>query len=139
MAQLNSLKGQLQQAADLAERYHAIIQNMPNLGSMPAVNFAGNVPPIATQQHSGPGRKRKAVVEDEDEPTDGRRRRRKKKERLPDQPKRPASAYLFFQNEVRNSLKELYPQTPHHELLGLISKQWADMSPENRKVCVIVL
>ena len=49
-------------------------------------------------------------------------------------PKRPASAYLFFQNEVRSDLKKAHPFTPHHELLSLISKQWASMNESEKKV-----
>jgi hypothetical protein len=99
----------------------------------------GHVAP-AVAAAPGPGRKRKTAdtaadpeADADGEAGDGKRRRRKKKERDPDLPKRPPSAYLFYQNDVRQEMKEQNSFTPHHELLGIIAKQWATLSPEKRK------
>lgn len=57
---------------------------------------------------------------------------RKKKDPLA--PKRPPSSYLLFQNEVRSELKKTHPGMPNNELLGMIAKQWSEMSQGEKEV-----
>lgn len=138
MAQLASLSHQLQQASQIADQYHNIVQQMPYTGNGVAVTLPkalAGAPAAAAP--SGPGRKRKATADaNGDGETDGRRRR-KREPKDPNRPKRPPSAYLFYQNEVRQDLKTTHPFTPHHELLGMIAKQWSMMSDVEKKVCIL--
>ena len=67
---------------------------------------------------------------------DGKKTRKKKD---PLAPKRPPSSYLLFQNEVRSELKKTHPGMPNNELLGMISKQWSEMSQEEKEVCMLTL
>lgn len=52
----------------------------------------------------------------------------------PNAPRRPGSAYIFFQNTVRNEMKELHPEVSYRELVTLISKRWADMPDAEKQV-----
>ncbi|KAJ7477255.1 HMG-box [Mycena galericulata] len=77
--------------------------------------------------------KRKAVAaDDDDEPAANGKRKRVTKKKDPNAPKRPASSYLLFQNEIRKEIKEKYPTLSNTELLNVIKTQWAEM-PEARK------
>lgn len=110
---------------------------MPYTGNGVAVAPPAAGSPVATSAPAParPGRKRKvaADADGEDGERDGRRRR-KREPKDPNRPKRPPSAYLFYQNEVRGELKQAHPYTPHHELLGMIAKQWSVMTDEEKKV-----
>lgn len=75
------------------------------------------------------GRKRKAV--DHDEETDPKKRKRKPRD--PNAPKRPPSSYILFQNDIRKQLKEKHPNVPNNELLAMISKQWNEMTDQDKK------
>lgn len=75
------------------------------------------------------------------QPVTGKRKTRdevegKKKKiiRDPNAPKRPASSYLLFQNDVRQSLKAKHPNVPNNELLQIISKLWQEMPKEQKDV-----
>ncbi|VDC01085.1 unnamed protein product [Peniophora sp. CBMAI 1063] len=81
-----------------------------------------------------PGRKRKnAALIDGVEATPGKRRRAVK-EKDPDAPKRPASSYLLFQNDVRVQLREKHPEMAHHEIMTRISQLWAGLPAEEKEV-----
>jgi hypothetical protein len=127
MAQLKSLSEQMRVAASVAEQYHQIVSSMP-YGQMPGLPMVhagtGGVNDVFAFA-AGPGRKRKLMDED-----DGKKTRRK---RDPTMPKRPPSAYLFYQNEVRGQVKQAYPDRPHHEILGYISQQWNGMTEEEKR------
>jgi len=129
MAQLKSLSEQMRVAASVAEQYHQIVGSMP-YGQMPSMSMVhsggggGGMNDVFAFA-AGPGRKRKLVDEE-----DGKKTRRK---RDPTMPKRPPSAYLFYQNEVRGQVKAAYPDRPHHEILGYISQQWNGMTEEEKR------
>ncbi|KAF8075899.1 high mobility group box domain-containing protein [Lyophyllum atratum] len=69
-------------------------------------------------------------MDDDDKPA-----KRKRKPKDPNAPKRPASSYIMFQNEIRKDLKEKNPNITNSDLLLLISKKWAEMSEEDKAVC----
>ena len=50
-------------------------------------------------------------------------------------PKRPPSAYILFQNEVRKAMQEKYPGLAYSEILGKVSEKWAGLAPEQKSVC----
>jgi hypothetical protein len=87
--------------------------------------------------------KRKAKVVEEEDPLDPdskkkRKARGPKKIRDPDMPKRPASSYLLFQNEVRKELKSKNPNMSQTELLPAIAKLWSEMTPDQKLVSSVV-
>ncbi|KAJ7122948.1 hypothetical protein C8R44DRAFT_876141 [Mycena epipterygia] len=78
--------------------------------------------------------KRKAGAEDDDEPAANGKRKRVTKKKDPNAPKRPASSYLLFQNEIRKEIKEKFPAYSNNELLNVIKNQWADMTEAQKAV-----
>ncbi|KAM6495505.1 hypothetical protein JOM56_008211 [Amanita muscaria] len=84
----------------------------------------------APDKAMGGKRKRKADATEEGEGP----KRRKRKPKDPNAPKRPASSYILFQNEVRKELKASHPQMSNQELLSLIARQWQEMSEEDKAV-----
>ncbi|KAJ6543945.1 hypothetical protein B0H19DRAFT_291684 [Mycena capillaripes] len=68
--------------------------------------------------------KRKAAADEDDEPISNGKRKRVAKKKDPNAPKRPASSYLLFQNEVRKDVKERFPTLSNTELLTVIKNQW---------------
>jgi hypothetical protein len=83
--------------------------------------------------HGSPQTKRKAAgaLDDDDGP---KKRRRATKPKDPNAPKRPASSYILFQNEIRKELKEKHPHLTNPELLTMISEMWKKMSDEEKAV-----
>jgi hypothetical protein len=79
--------------------------------------------------------KRKAAADEEDEPAANGKRKRVAKKKDPNAPKRPASSYLLFQNEIRKDIKERFPNLSNTELLNVIKTQWAEMSDDQKSVC----
>ncbi|PPQ99794.1 hypothetical protein CVT26_009171 [Gymnopilus dilepis] len=76
--------------------------------------------------------KRKAAFSPED--GDGtKKRKRNTKPKDPNAPKRPASSYILFQNEVRKQLKKDNPDLTNAELLALIAEQWKQMPDEQKE------
>ncbi|CUA70406.1 TOX high mobility group box family member 4 [Bos taurus] [Rhizoctonia solani] len=80
----------------------------------------------------GPG----SAVPDELEKTGKRRRRadstRKKKDPLA--PKRPPSAYILYQNDVRKQMQDKYPGLSYSDVLGKISESWQALEESRKKV-----
>lgn len=62
------------------------------------------------------------------------RLRKEKKPKDPKAPKRPPSAYLLFQNDVRDKVREKNPGMSYREILGLIAQQWKALSEVEKKV-----
>ncbi|KZV60969.1 HMG-box, partial [Peniophora sp. CONT] len=52
----------------------------------------------------------------------------------PDAPKRPASSYLLFQNDIRSQLRVKHPEMTHHEIMTRVSQLWASLPPEEKEV-----
>ncbi|ORY69302.1 hypothetical protein BCR35DRAFT_308105 [Leucosporidium creatinivorum] len=78
-----------------------------------------------------------ALKADSDEEVgDGKKRKREKKAKKvkdPNAPKRPASAYLEFQNAVRAQFREADPALPYSEVLRKIADTWSHMSVDDKK------
>lgn len=49
-------------------------------------------------------------------------------------PKRPPSAYLLFQNEVRKGMQQKYPGLAYAEVLGKVSEKWSTLTPDQKLV-----
>ncbi|GAW08225.1 non-histone chromosomal protein 6 [Lentinula edodes] len=65
----------------------------------------------------------------DEEVINGKRKRVKKD---PNAPKRPASSFFLFQNQIRQKVKEQHPDLPTAELRKLMSEQWSTL-PEDQK------
>lgn len=61
-------------------------------------------------------------------------KRREKRLRDPEAPKRPPSAYLLFQNEVRQEIRKKHPGMAYAEVLGKVSEAWKALTDEQRRV-----
>jgi len=57
----------------------------------------------------------------------------KKRRQDPDQPKKPMSAYLIFNNKMREELRETNPDKDVIALTKIVSKMWADLPDEDKK------
>ncbi|CAE6508428.1 unnamed protein product [Rhizoctonia solani] len=67
----------------------------------------------------------------------GRKRGRAPKEgkriKDPNAPKRPATSYIMFQNDIRDELRQKHPELPYKELLGKVSEAWAVLGEDQKK------
>ena len=70
---------------------------------------------------------------------EGKKRKRgpanhEKKKRDPNMPRKPASAYILFQNDVREEIRKQNPDQPYAVVLNKISEAWAALTNEQKKV-----
>lgn len=61
-------------------------------------------------------------------------RKLRKANRDPDAPKRPPSAYLLFQNEVREDMRKRHPELTYGQTLAKISEAWKALTDDQRQV-----
>ncbi|KAG5639343.1 hypothetical protein H0H81_004064 [Sphagnurus paluster] len=115
---LGALAKTLRHAADQAESFYNFVKG---------TQFNHGFDDVSDKK----GRKRKAgaVDDSDDKPT-----KRKRKPKDPNAPKRPASSYIMFQNDIRKDLKEKNPNITNAELLALIAKKWGEMSEADKEV-----
>jgi len=64
----------------------------------------------------------------------GKRKRKVREKKDPNQPKRPTSAYLLFQNEVRKFYQDKMSGQPYSEVMAEISKQWKELPEEKKNI-----
>jgi len=83
------------------------------------------------------GSKRHGTEEEDVEGAVKRRRTANKKAKDPDAPKRAASSYIFFQNDLRQELRKQHPEISPAEIMSRVSKQWAEMTPEQKGVSIL--
>jgi len=69
----------------------------------------------------------------EDESDDGKKRPAKRQKRDPNQPKRGANAYMFFQSDVREQVKKEFPLLKMTDIAKKIGEKWHAMAPEEKK------
>ena len=136
----------MRDAAHTAENFSiwfSRVNNLQNIPVPPMFNGSYNFTPqfASPQQQQQPhqsseaeqtGKKRKASGDQE-----GKKKRavKEKKPHDPNAPKRPPSAYLLFQNEVRQTVKGQHPDMPYGQVLAEISKLWHALTPDERAVC----
>lgn len=63
----------------------------------------------------------------------GRKPTKEKKYKDPNAPKRPPSAYLLFQNEVMQQIRQTNPDMQYKEVLTNIANRWKQLTPEEKK------
>ncbi|PWN37068.1 uncharacterized protein FA14DRAFT_9579 [Meira miltonrushii] len=61
-------------------------------------------------------------------------KKQRKANRDPNAPKRPPSAYLLFQNEIREDMRQQFKELSYSDVLGKISEAWKNLTDEQRKV-----
>lgn len=96
-------------------------------------SFSGNSQPSLVALQVGNGRKQGTEEDDIEGPTK-KRRVSNKKLKDPDAPKRAASSYIFFQNDLRQELRKQHPEISAAEVMARVSKQWAEMTREQKAV-----
>ncbi|KAF8717760.1 high mobility group, partial [Rhizoctonia solani] len=106
---LAEVSANMRQAATLADSFaHSIAQLFPGTVSAPQ-------PTVVV------GKKRGRV------PKEGKR------VKDPNAPKRPATSYIMFQNDIRDELRRKHPGLPYKELLGKVSEAWAALGEDQKK------
>lgn len=126
----------MRKCANVADAFAAFVDGGTSSVDSPVAHMLRELivtskPDAATDDKAISGkRKRKGDAGDDAEAP----KRRKRKPKDPNAPKRPASSYIFFQNEVRQQLKASNPNLSNSELLSLISKRWQEMSEEDKAV-----
>jgi hypothetical protein len=60
--------------------------------------------------------------------------RKKREKKDPDAPKRPPSAYLLFQNEHMQQLRDEHKDLPYRDVLKLVAEKWRELSDADKQV-----
>ncbi|KAI5475056.1 hypothetical protein MNV49_002048 [Pseudohyphozyma bogoriensis] len=89
--------------------------------------------PVALPNFGGPAVEGKGKGRDADEEASGKKEKKVKKVKDPNAPKRPPSAYLEFQNAVRNKFREEDPDLAYADILKKIADVWKNMPDTERK------
>lgn len=63
---------------------------------------------------------------------------KEKKIKDPNQPKRPASAYILYQNAVRPTLQAGTTDMTYKDSMKRTSEMWKELTPAQKKVCLII-
>lgn len=71
--------------------------------------------------------------EDEDEEDSPAKKKKQKKKKDENAPKKPSSAYIFFGQSARASIKAKNPDMPPKEIMRELGVQWKAMSAEEKK------
>ncbi|GBE79087.1 high mobility group box domain-containing protein [Sparassis latifolia] len=124
---LGAVAETMRNCAAIADQFAQMVTHVPysSAAIQPHPNGFVMAPPPTTPTLAGSKRKSRVVTEESE--------KKKKIPRDPNAPKRPASSYIFFQNEVRQELKEKNPDLPNNALLGIISKLWTEMPKEQKE------
>ncbi|KAG7096569.1 hypothetical protein E1B28_003990 [Marasmius oreades] len=110
---LQSVIDAMRQCSEYAETYMAVL----------------NDPESAPHAVNGTLKRKRGKGKDADEEAGGKRKRVKD----PNAPKRPASSYIIFQNNVRQALKQKHPDLSPSELRTLISQEWSTLKDEDKE------
>ncbi|OCF37847.1 hypothetical protein I317_05352 [Kwoniella heveanensis CBS 569] len=62
------------------------------------------------------------------------RKKKDKKPKDPNAPKRPPSAYILFQNEIREDVRNSNPGMSYKDILVVISQKWKELTDAQKKV-----
>ncbi len=81
---------------------------------------------------SAPNKRSESAVPASEDKKDKKKREKKVKD--PNAPKRPPSAYLLYQNDVREEERKTHPELPYKDVLQVISQKWKDLPADQKKV-----
>ncbi|QRV72407.1 HMG (high mobility group) box protein [Ceratobasidium sp. AG-Ba] len=74
------------------------------------------------------------VLDTNEKPGKRRRKEGTRRKKDPLAPKRPPSAYILYQNDVRKEMQDKYPELTYPEVLGKISGTWQTLDEDKKKV-----
>ncbi|GJJ07650.1 hypothetical protein Clacol_001855 [Clathrus columnatus] len=123
-------------AAKVAEEFSNWFARANNVKDIPSPTFNFGSIMSSSSDVAVSGKKRKADKEASPSLDQNGKKKRVVKEKKPrdkDAPKRPPSAYLLFQNEVRKEIKNEHPGMTNHEILQEVSKLWNTVSEQEKK------
>ncbi|KAI0318104.1 high mobility group box domain-containing protein, partial [Amylostereum chailletii] len=126
MQLINSLAAvadQMRNCAAISDQFSALVAHIP---FNPHGQSLPMIPPVIP---TGRG-KRKADLHDEDGTG---KKKRVKKIKDPNAPKRPASSYILFQNDIRTQLRAKHPDVPYSELMARVSKLWNELPADKKE------
>jgi len=117
------------------------------LGSIPTeISNLNSVDPSLLNKPSNPPKQatgtkaQKNTASNEEVNGDGKvikkKEKKEKKIKDPNAPKRPPSAYLLFQNDVREEIKQGNPGMVYKDVLAKISERWKSLPIDEKKVCL---
>ncbi|SCV68307.1 BQ2448_428 [Microbotryum intermedium] len=109
--------------ASAPAQLEALVANPPNLPFYGAKHGSK-----AAAAHAAAG-----SDEEEDGEGKGKKKLKVKKVKDPNAPKRPASAYIEFQNSVRDEFRQADPEATYQEILRKISGVWQAMPDHEKK------
>ncbi|KAK0206019.1 hypothetical protein DFS33DRAFT_1311756 [Desarmillaria ectypa] len=93
--------------------------------------FSGN----GQEEDVKPGKGKRKHSDVEEPAVDGKRKRLVKT-KDPNAPRRPASSYLLFQNDMRKTTKLEHPNITFQELTSLMSKMWSEMTAAEKQTYI---
>ncbi|KAH9012033.1 hypothetical protein EDB84DRAFT_1537766 [Lactarius hengduanensis] len=123
LASLSSVAQQMRQCASAADQFAQTLSQ---------ASFSGSSLPSLEVVQAGNGNKRQGMEDDDIDGPTKKRRVSNKKVKDPDAPKRAASSYIFFQNDLRQELRKQHPEISAAEVMSRVSKLWADMTREQK-------
>ncbi|KAH9027231.1 hypothetical protein EDB85DRAFT_1976087 [Lactarius pseudohatsudake] len=123
LASLSSVAQQMRQCASAADQFAQTLSQ---------ASFSGSSLPSLEVVQAGNGNKRQGTEDDDIDGPTKKRRVSNKKVKDPDAPKRAASSYIFFQNDLRQELRKQHPEISAAEVMSRVSKLWADMTREQK-------
>ncbi|KAN0140182.1 HMG-box, partial [Lactarius tabidus] len=126
LASLGSVAQQMRHCANVADQFAQTLSQASFTG-----NSLHSLVPLDMVQ-VGNGHKRQGTEEDDIEGPTKKRRVSTKKLKDPDAPKRAASSYIFFQNDLRQELRKQHPGISSADIMTRVSKQWAEMTREQK-------
>ena len=104
----------------------AIIEDYTNLAPGPLKAPAITSPPPDVKKTSASS----PVVKQEKE-------KKQKPPRDPNAPKRPPSAYILYQNEVREAMRKEHKGVSYKEVLQMISQHWKDLPDAEKQASLV--
>ncbi|KAI9448514.1 hypothetical protein H4582DRAFT_1843028 [Lactarius indigo] len=123
LASLGSVAQQMRHCANAADQFAQTLSQ---------ASFSGSSLPSLEAVQAGNGNKRQGTDDDDIDGPTKKRRVSNKKIKDPDAPKRAASSYIFFQNDLRQELRKQHPDISAAEVMSRVSKQWAEMTREQK-------
>lgn len=104
------------------------LANPTDIGSLLSILAAGHS--LATNIGSGSAGAGGAHHDDDD----GAKKKRKRTLKDPNAPKRPVTAYLQFQNEVKNEVQEENRDKAYKDILRLVAEKWKGLPDHVKQV-----
>lgn len=113
---------------ELCTSFDAVAEAMRNCAQMASTfsKYVARLPP-ATLEEVAHDRNPELTA-------NGKKKRKPREKKDPNQPKRPTSAYLLFQNEVRKYYQDQNPGKSYNEVLNQISRSWKELSEDKKDV-----